>query len=451
MVCLETLPTELLLLVAEFVVANALTIGIKTKVEGEDLFRWSACDLAALALANRQFNRIFEPLLYQWDEQQVKCHSVPWAIKNDQLGTLERALASGFDLNRTLPPYDGVRDKWNRPQWDEYAVGFAVATKAHRPLKWLLEHGAKPDPIEPRVVEAFPSAASFDRESPLFQTFQRNGHYGQEAALSLLSHGARVFFVRDDGWYYNALCEAAKVGFDEVVEHILQNDTMMWSVMESGGRMALDNAALVHWPVEATIEVLLRHRALRTRAEDEFLPHIDDIYEGSLELAFHRGHVDNVIAILRHVSQHDPEFFTLPSLYTLLSMLDRRLKSDSVTTQPEDYKIIMSKLVEFGVDFNAPRPAPSEETLFEYGNGMYKPSFPVAIKIGLPLSSLPLSGTLQRSISVAKAHRFPKNSCRGASTEIPSFTCFETTCSHEMHLTDTGYPSSACGTCRFHL
>ncbi|KAI4597526.1 hypothetical protein KJ359_004228 [Pestalotiopsis sp. 9143b] len=308
---LETLPIELLRLIADFVVANAIPNNIETKGP----FRWAYCDLAALALTNQEFNRIFEPLLYQWDEQQDECHSISWAVQSDEIGTLERALASGFDFNRTLHTLSARRDL---PGYNDVIVGISLGTYADHILKWLLEHGTKPEPFEPRTLETLPHPASYERESPLFQSF--GFCHNQEVALILLQCGARPFFIQPNVTSYkHALGEAARAGFERVVEQLLQDGTFQWAFLDGNGCTALDHAVEATFPNTAVIEVLLRHGASDFRRKESGLGNAmspRDLYNGLLLQAFQGGHVDNVVALLRNINEHDPDFYSQKSLWS---------------------------------------------------------------------------------------------------------------------------------------
>lgn len=67
------------------------------------------CDLAALSLTNQYLHRVFDPLLYQWDWDRAT-QAVSWAIRQNSLATLEKALSLGLDVNAKIYPFSSKEE-----------------------------------------------------------------------------------------------------------------------------------------------------------------------------------------------------------------------------------------------------------------------------------------------------------------------------------------------------
>ncbi|ETS74565.1 hypothetical protein PFICI_13049 [Pestalotiopsis fici W106-1] len=360
----DLLPVELLRIIGHSVAGEAI-VGVRNKrnlkvPRAPRAIGYGNGDLAALARTNRRFNQVFEPLLYQWDAQQIDGGSaVIWALDNMSMGTLERSLASGFDFNSDLATWwDGMDD-----EICDFAIFHAVQAGREPMLKWLLEHGAKPDLCEPLEIANLPLPVSYEQRSALSMAMDPPGN--EEAALILLDYGARVLLAEEwdvgqDLSITSALHEAVRNDFTRVVERLLRDGTIPVNHRDSDNMSALELAAREISPNSAMIELLLRYGADPIRDDETRSP-------TAVCLAFAVGNPDNIAPLLRHITK-DPsnkDFFSHNLLWILLNMVTDRPMSMAFGSDagPSQYKSIVSKLVEFGADFNNPPPpyAPQHE------------------------------------------------------------------------------------------
>lgn len=360
---LGALPVELLRLIADFISEDASNfVDEESEMECTELemnisaIPWEGAfnDLAALALTNRFFNQVFEPLLYQWDINRVDgLHAVFWAIRSQSLGTLKKAQASGLDFGSVL----SWSSRWGRPL--ERAVPCSDDEPTFAVLKWLLENGAKPTPsclareMEHKGVR-YP--ASDRSQSVLYEAIRMRN---ERAALLLLDHGAPIFFKEprehshERNKRHTAVHEAARKGCVRVVERLLRDGPVGFDCLDSEDQTPLMCAVASgsHYPNGEVIKSLLQHGA------DPLLR--SDGSRCALEMALLQDDRPQDLFDLLHTMQEasDNPSFSHFSLWKLLSVPNWRLKSLLPGENPNDYPAMnLSVFVKLGADFNNPPP-----------------------------------------------------------------------------------------------
>ncbi|KAI0170805.1 ankyrin repeat-containing domain protein [Pestalotiopsis sp. NC0098] len=373
---LDTLPIELLQIIAEYISADTLEL-VDDSDDDSDAWLYvgpergrtpletsistipwegAICDLAALALTNRFFNQLFEPLLYQWDMYgDERPQAVHWAIKHQSLGTLKRAQAAGLDFGSITSLFK----HWGSPLQQAllYSDDHTLTI-----LKWLLENGVDPNPCcSARKIEGVPYPASDASKSALCRAIE--GHH-EKAALLLLDHGAAIFFTGrqedpDDRIVIDtALHKAAKSGCVRVVERLLKDGPLRVDDLNSNGHTPLMCAAGT-WSSRVKITRLLLQHGANPLSRPEGV-------HSALSMAMQCFHVRNVFTLLQHARQ-DPsntEMFSHASLWELLSMLNWRLVRSPGHGSHQGFSqvtAILSVFVKLGADFNNPPPPYASE------------------------------------------------------------------------------------------
>lgn len=347
---LEALPIELLRLIVDFISVNEYK-GVWGPWGEEQEHEVISRTLAALACTNRRFNQVFELYLYRWDAKQgYRRRAIGWAMRRFSFGTLERAMAAGFDLNdeEEIPAGWGLF---------EPPLCRAVSVGREPMLEWLLEHGAKTNPLsQSRVVKGLPYPAIRKGAAALFRAIRES--MNEEAAMILLDHGATSFFVDhleepkpgEEDWIETALHGVAAFGWTTVLERILEDPVLHDYIdyRDVDDHTPLSIAA--EWESSSNagaMEVLLRHGA------DPFATFND--VRSPLILAAELGHADHITVLLRYASEDHSKarLFSHQSLWDLMQALDRRIGS---FYGPVDCNAILSEFVKYGADFDNPPP-----------------------------------------------------------------------------------------------
>ncbi|KAI4597525.1 hypothetical protein KJ359_004227 [Pestalotiopsis sp. 9143b] len=352
---LEALPIELLRLIADFISVTNYKgdDGWQEYKEKRRIYR----NLYPLACTNRYFNHVFEPYLYQWDLKQGKHRrAVAWGVRELSFGTLERAIAAGFDFSDEEMM---IEELWVYPK---FPLCRAVFPGCESMVEWLLEHGAKANPpSESKVFTGLPYPAIHIEAAALYHA--TGDPLNETAAMILLDHGATIFFFSPVGglpefiepgkehWIRTALHLAAALGWTTVVERILE-DVVLHDYVDYRDRddqtpLSIAAAGCSVRSNAGAMEVLLRHGA------DPFAT-FDDV-RSPLILAAEQGHKDHIAVLLRYASRDHSKarLFSHQSLWDLMQALDRRIDS---FYGPVDCNAILSEFVKFGANFDTPPP-----------------------------------------------------------------------------------------------
>ncbi|KAI1401350.1 ankyrin [Hypoxylon fuscum] len=201
MATLDKLPNELLLLLASF-----------SKLTSSNL-RGIQRDLARLALVNRRFRDVFDPILWRFNNEQSQKNkyaiksAVSWAISRNRIDILEKA-------HRYQLLLDSNND----------CTLWAVDCGHSTVLSWLLDHGV-PTECTPREIfwtysrHPTPEDHVFDTESPLHRALEARR---ESAAILLLSRGAKFHFISGNLPDSSAIHLAAYHGLHTVIMYLVK-------------------------------------------------------------------------------------------------------------------------------------------------------------------------------------------------------------------------------------
>lgn len=323
------------------------------------------CGLGALSLTNRYLHRVFNPLLYRWSRENT-ARAVSWAIRRNSLATLDKAFSFGLDVNAKIY-MSPLQDEWPRAG---RAGPFRMVEQALRKgceasLEWLLKHGAT---MDGPIVEGFPYHTTDDSSAlSLAQVHYRN----EDAALILLDHGANVFFAGEKYWddeddvevspIDSALHNAADRGHTRVVKRLLLEHTIDINMRNELGMTPLYLAARNSDDSTAIIELLFQHGA--SPPEQHMLPQM---------LPF--CHPQNLALLLPAYTEY-PRDFLRKCLVKLNSHIRSLCLYDRLPQRGQEIFALLSKLVEFGADFNYPPPCYERETGMSAALGQPCPFF----------------------------------------------------------------------------
>ncbi|KAM0556953.1 hypothetical protein ACHAPJ_005631 [Fusarium lateritium] len=196
--------------------------------------------LASLALVNRCFYNIFNPLLYRhnafYDGPSQSC--VLWAAKSGSLKTLELALAEGAEISHTGENTDGSiwRMTNHDPRsWHTYAAPLhhAVIQQHEDVVKCLLENGAYLDVPSEKLCDCHTPDLYRGSDVEWYPLHHAICHSNKAILSLLLKHGA--FF---SGKGFPGIGCAMKTSLS-AVEAILQDDTVYSHYRRSTGATAL--------------------------------------------------------------------------------------------------------------------------------------------------------------------------------------------------------------------
>ncbi|ETS74574.1 hypothetical protein PFICI_13058 [Pestalotiopsis fici W106-1] len=373
---LGTLPNELLHLIAGSVIENWVAetrdyskIDEVAHERGHELAEWH---LSKLSRTSRHFHQIFNPYLYQSNRDHRASYAVGWAVQHRSFETLEKSLSYGLDINRHIQSRNITmerRDLGNQPlSWVFRPIELAVARRHRDILKWLLDHGADPDPgrIEDDLYgnEDARSRGSNTLDSPLHQVL--GGTHDEEAALMLIDHGARVYFVRptdldsrEVDMFTTALHLASLHGLSRVVKRLLLDSTIEIDYRDYRSLTALRYAVTSSHSRVATINSLLQHGANPTSKGVRPFN-----LSTMLEAAIHKGSLENVLALMQGLADYlpprkAPRSWSYCYLSNLIAASASRMKDFEFPHgdgETEEITAILTKLVHIGVDFNNPPP-----------------------------------------------------------------------------------------------
>lgn len=319
--------------------------------------------LAALSLTSRLFHQIFDLPLYKWN-RDCKKQFLSWAIQNRSFRHMEKALALGYHLDSVIFaafPEEMFYDEL-RP------LQIAIKCGHNDVLKWLLEHGANPDPGD-SIQSGDPDIRELVaiETSALHMALRETKN--EEAVHMLLDHGAKIYFANPI--YLRSTVEerplwpdttalhlAAIAGMVGVVERLLlRGNAIRVDYFDGSGHTALHHCASLKYSRKAIVDLLLRHGA-----------------EASVEILHNtlpEGHIDNVLTLMQAVADAaslDPpwgfEPWTYQNLSNYIRALDSRIDEFEFSGPfglEEEIKIILTKFIELGADFNDPPDEDSDD------------------------------------------------------------------------------------------
>lgn len=131
MATFQDLPNELLMEICEHLVDRPGEVGMLN-------------DCANFARTCRRNHSIGWPYLYEADAQSPRPIAMAFGAANGRIPTMEKALASGADVNQLTDGFQKMAETDDEISFDEYAapLHFAAKNDEYTAAEWLLAHGA---------------------------------------------------------------------------------------------------------------------------------------------------------------------------------------------------------------------------------------------------------------------------------------------------------------------
>ncbi|KAI0152536.1 ankyrin [Hypoxylon sp. NC0597] len=334
---LDTLPPEILLIIAKF-------CGYVSS--GQDISQITLAhrDFASLALVNRRLRDVFDPILWRFNARHgvynentlPTVSAVYWAASRNRIDILEKALRYRHPLGSYLR-----RDPIHR----------AAANGQNAACSWLLDHGVPIDytPSErvdvdsPFPVPPWPRDHVSPDCSPLFTAITKRK---ESTAILLLKRGARFRF-KTQAVVNSALHLAAIFGLPMVIEYLVKAMGVDVNLLDYRRETPLHYA--VQRRHNGKIILTLLNLGADINAEQNFqLP---------LTKAIMMGHFSNAMLLVDAGARVNPTNTNRDTLSPLIVCTWSEDKYDTMD-DPEDFEStaqqdeVLRKLIAKGADLN---------------------------------------------------------------------------------------------------
>ncbi|KAK0754387.1 hypothetical protein B0T18DRAFT_424783 [Schizothecium vesticola] len=175
----EDLPNEMLMEIWKHLVDRPGEVGMLN-------------DCANFARTCQINHRIGWPFLYKVDAQSPRPLAMAFGAANGRIATMEKALASGADVNQLTDGFQKMAETDDEDSFDEYAapLHFAAKNDEYTAAEWLLSHGADWPTISGRHNDLISRPACSIPMPPMayfreFSTSDRSGTFLSDKARLL--------------------------------------------------------------------------------------------------------------------------------------------------------------------------------------------------------------------------------------------------------------------------
>ncbi|KAF7166029.1 hypothetical protein CNMCM6106_001970 [Aspergillus hiratsukae] len=217
---LESLPDELLLLIASFATTQST--------------------IAALARTSHRLYSIYEPCLYRWNVVHDQSSALDWAAEHGNMITFQKAL----DAGAPLPVEYSSEELTSRPKklhdFEPHPLTLAARAGHEAIVRFIIEKGASPDMIDPERLTLLSVAAI-------------HGHVSLTRTLLALA-GLNFFH----GCGQTPLSTAAKNGDTDILLLLLKHGADPNKVLNLRLTHAALTEAVIHKQKEAAL-ILVQH------------------------------------------------------------------------------------------------------------------------------------------------------------------------------------------------
>lgn len=261
---LETLPDELLLLIASFAMSQST--------------------IAALARASHRLYSIYDPCLYRWNVVHGHCSALYWAAEHGNMATFQKALDAGAPLSIERPRGElrkgpvvfrfGRERELHFRDFRPHPLSLAAKGGHEAIVRFIIEKGASPDMADPERFTLLSLAAI-------------HGHVSLTRALIAL--GARQNIPSFMG--HHPLALASYQGHEEIAAILLSDLKNHYNkVFDDQIKEALVSA--VTGRRKGIVQLLVSHGAAVN-----FFYHF---WQNLLNTAAKNGDMDILLLLLKH-------------------------------------------------------------------------------------------------------------------------------------------------------